>query len=99
MVGEIYERKLTSDEVAKKYIFITKSALGIFPKVGGEFRIRAGGGEHAGRVVAVDCACMGPDKPHEHSRIDASALRDKLAWKRGALVRIKKVAEREYELL
>ena len=99
MAGEVYERKLTSDEVAKKYIFITKEALGIFPQAGEEFGVRAGGGRFAARVVAVDCACMGPDKPHKHYSIDALSFKEKLAWKRGTLVKIKKVGEREYELI
>lgn len=99
MAGEIYERKLGSDEVAKKYVFITKDALGFFPKQGEEFKVRAGGEAFVARVVAVDCACVGPDKPHKHYNIDASAFRDKLAWKRGTLVKIEKLGEREYELI
>ncbi len=99
MAGDTYERKLGSDEAARKYIFITKEALEFFPRAGDEFKIRAGGSEFAARVVAVECACMGPDKPHEHYNIDASNFKDKVAWKRGTLIKIKKVSEREYELV
>jgi hypothetical protein len=73
-----YRRKLSPDEIRSGYILITKNALRVFPNVGEPFKLYVKSKKFNVTIKGVSCACMGPGKPHEHYRIDASKFKDRL---------------------
>jgi hypothetical protein len=61
-----YQRKISTEEASKGYIFVLKNALDFFPRRGEEFVLSWQGEEHRAMVDSYDCICRGPDYPHEH---------------------------------
>lgn len=96
---EQFKRKLSGDEAGGNYIMIQKRELDFFPKVGKPFKLKIGRKEVETSVKAVECWCMGPQKPHSHYRIDATPLREhiKLTW--GSKVVIEKSGDEKYKLV
>ncbi len=96
---EQFKRKLSGDEAGGNYIMIQKRDLDFFPKAGKPFKLKIGRKEIEMAVKAVECWCMGPQKPHSHYRIDAAPLREhiKLTW--GSKVVIEKSGEEKYKLI
>ena len=85
-----YRRKLSPDEIRSGYILITKSALRMFPNVGEPFKLYVKSKKFDVSIHGVRCTCMGPDKPHEHYRIDASKFKDRLPSKMRTEIAIEK---------
>ena len=81
-----YSRKLSSEEAREGYILVLKNKLSFFGGVGASFALVQGGAPRAARVEAYDCACVGPDKPHQHYFIRCAGL------KAGDRVEIERVA-------
>jgi len=75
----VYRRKISDAEAQGQYIMVLKSDLDFFPKIGKEFNLVIKGTEEKSfetTIAAVPCWCMGPNKPHQHYRIDAKPFRD-----------------------
>lgn len=93
-----YKRKLSMEEAEEGFIFILKIFLSMFPPVGEPFQLKVKDEIFNVHVDGVSCLCVGPDKPHEHYRIDAKSFKGLLNWKRGKTVTIIKGSNREYRL-
>ena len=94
----LYLEEAASEEAERVFIFILKNFLSIFPPVGESFRLRVKDEMFDVHVDGVSCLCVGPDKPHEHFRIDAKSFKELLNWNRGETVIITKRSDREYQL-
>jgi len=93
-----YKRKLSAEKAEEGFIFILKNFLSMCPPVGEPFQLRVKDEMFDVHVEGVSCLCVGPDKPHEHYRIDAKNFKGLLNWKRGETVTITKRSDREYQL-
>ncbi|MBN1153753.1 hypothetical protein JXB12_02390 [candidate division KSB1 bacterium] len=96
-----YHRKISDEEAQGQYIMILKSDLNFFPKIGKEFKLLVKGTEEKTfetTILAIPCWCMGPNKPHEHYRIDAKPFRDIFPIHFSKKIKIKKESESEYTL-
>jgi len=91
--AKTYHRKLSPHELKENYILITKNALPIFPPLGKLFEILIDDKRFDVTVKAVPCTCMGPDKPHEHYRIDSTTFRDYLPTKGWTPIVIRKISD------
>ena len=61
-----YSRKASSEEARESYILVLKNKLSFFGGVGASLTLVQGGNATTARVESYDCACVGPDKPHQH---------------------------------
>jgi hypothetical protein len=98
---KIYKRKISDEEAQGRYILVLKNALDFFPKVGRPFKLTVRGNEEKtmdSMVTAVECWCMGPNKPHSHYRIDAKDFFDIFPVHFGKKVSIVQNSEKEYIL-
>lgn len=91
-------RKISGEEARENYIMVLKKDLDFFPKVGKPFKLKVGGKEFESRVLAVECWCQGPQKPHSHYRIDTNPFRDLVQLRRGSKVTIEKQGDGQYAL-
>ena len=66
MTNITYNRKISSKEARKGFIFILKNKLTLFPAVGSEFTLTENNSSKDVKVESYPCICRGPDKPHEH---------------------------------
>ena len=93
-----YKRKLSAEEAEGSFIFILKNFLSMFPPVGEPFQLRVKDEIFNVHIDGVSCLCVGPDKPHEHYRIDTKSFKELLNWKRRETVTITKESDKEYRL-
>jgi hypothetical protein len=94
-----YRRKVSAEEVQQSYILIMKEALNFFPKVDLPFNLKFGEETHETRVETHDQWSVGPRKPQLQYRIPYTKFKNRPQLHRGSVVTIKKVAEKEYELV
>jgi len=97
----VYRRKISDAEAQGNYIMISKSELDFFPKVGKEFKLIIHGKENKTmdtRILAIPCWCMGPNKPHDHYRIDVKPVRDIFPIHFNKKISITKKSESDYIL-
>lgn len=97
----VYRRKISDEEAQGRYILVLKNALDFFPKVGKPFKLTVRGKEEKSiesMILAVECWCMGPNKPHSHYRIDAKEFFDIFPVHFGKKITISQNNEKEYTL-
>ena len=106
MANEIkeYKRKISDAEAQGQYILVLKNALSFFPKIGKPFKLNVKGKEESKEkevevaVNAVECWCMGPNKPHSHYRIDTREFRDTYPIHFSKKITITKKSDEEFML-
>jgi len=91
-----YKRKLSAEEAEGDFIFILKIFLSMFPPVEEPFQLKVKDEIFNVHIDGVSCLCVGPDKPHEHYRIDTKSFKELLNWERGETITITKGTDREY---
>lgn len=95
----LYQRKLTIDEVRNNYVLITKEALPLFPHPGKPFKISCQGKKYDSTVLGVECWCQGTRKPHWHYRIDLTPFLGSFSPRPGKRLSIEKKKEKVFELI
>jgi hypothetical protein len=98
IMAEKYVRKISNDEAHEQYILILKNALNFFPKIGHEFKLKIGDKEFDIKIDAIPCWCQGPQKPHDHYRIDTKNFKNVFAIHFGKKITFVKNSETEYSL-
>ena len=99
-----YRRKISDEEAQGQYILILKNALDFFPKISKTFKLKVQGKDESeekvydSAVLAVECWCMGPKKPHSHYRIDTRAFREVFPIHFSKKITITKNSDEEYTL-
>lgn len=92
-----YRHRLSSEDVRKGRILITKDAYKLFPTAGEAVNLRIGARRFPGEIQAERCACVPPEHEHLHLRCDA--LRGQPGFKSGALVVIAKDSDGGYRFV
>lgn len=85
---DVYRRRVSVEEAREGYLLVEKRALAFFPPVGERFELD--GRDVA--VRAVPCECRGPDRPHEHYRIEGLRL------ERGREVAVTQTSQSAYSI-
>ena len=65
-MGNIYERKISSEEAAQHYFLIVKNELAFFPSISTPFSVNVSIKERKAFVESSHCECRGPEEPHDH---------------------------------
>ena len=82
----IYSRRVSSEEAREGYVLVLKNRLSFFGGVGPSVTLVQGGAAVVAKVEGYDCACVGPETPHQHYFIRCAGL------KAGDRVEIERVA-------
>src|SRR5919199_1952613 len=80
--------RLSSEDVRKTRILITKDAWKLFPGPGERVALRIGARRFDAEIKAERCECVPPE--HEHYHLICPALKGQTGFKSGALVVIAK---------
>ncbi|MBM4434974.1 MAG: (Fe-S)-binding protein, partial [Chloroflexi bacterium] len=83
-----YRHRLSSEDVRKSRILITKDAWKLFPEPGERVALRIGARSFDAEIKAERCECVPP--AHEHYHLTCAALKGQAGFKSGALVVIAK---------
>lgn len=62
----IYHRKISAEEAVLGKILILKTWWKKLPPPGSTVEARLEGENMPVKIEAVDCTCVGPEKPHQH---------------------------------
>ena len=92
-----YRHRLSSEDVRKARILITKDAWKLFPGAGDPVNLRIGARRFPAEILAERCACVPPEHEHLHLRCDA--LKGQPGFKNGALVVIAKDSDGGYRFV
>lgn len=96
MADRVYERRLSGEEAAEKYVFITKDALNKFPPLDASFSLMFQDQGYKAVIAAVPCDCIGT--PHEHYHLRAAELFEKTDLRKGSHVVVLKIDQSNYQL-
>lgn len=61
-----YRRRISADEASGNFIFVAKHWLDFFPEVGKIFKLKFKNKERYAIIEAINCNCVGPERPHRH---------------------------------
>src|ERR1700687_414439 len=89
-----YRHRLSSEDVRKGRILITKDAWKLFPEPGAPVHLRIGARRFDAEIQAEKCMCVPPE--HEHYHLFCKALKRQSGFKSGALGVIPKDADGGY---
>src|SRR3989304_10354336 len=78
-----YRHRLSSEDVRKSRILITKDAWKLFPEPGERVALRIGARPFDAEIKSERCACVPPE--HEHYHLTCPALKGQGGFKSGAL--------------
>jgi len=92
-----YRHRLSSEDVRKSRILITKDAWKLFPQPGERVALRIGARRFDAEIRAERCACVPPE--HEHYHLACPALKGQAGFKNGALVVIAKDSDGGYRFV
>lgn len=70
----------------------------MFPPLGKTFEIQIEDEKFDVITEAVPCTCMGPDKPHEHYRIDSTKFKENIPINGWTPIMIRKVSDSLFQL-
>src|SRR5438477_10258118 len=79
-----YRHRLSSEDVRKTRILITKDAWNLFPGPGERVALRIGARRFDAELRSERCECVPPE--HEHYHLICQALKGQSGFKNGALV-------------
>src|SRR5437660_12752970 len=89
-----YRHRLSSEDVRKGRILITKDAWKLFPEPGAPVHLRIGARRFDAEIQAEKCMCVPPE--HEHYHLFCRDLKGQSGFKNGALVVIAKDSDGGY---
>jgi hypothetical protein len=92
-----YRHRLSSEDVRKSRILITKDAWKLFPSPGERVALRIGARRFDAEIKAERCVCVPPE--HEHYHLTCPALKGQAGFKSGALVVIAKDSDGGYRFV
>ena len=92
-----YRHRLSSEDVRKARILITKDAWRLFPDPGAPVHLRIGARRFDAEIQAEKCMCVPPE--HEHYHLFCRDLKGQSGFKNGALVVIAKDSDGGYRFV
>jgi hypothetical protein len=92
-----YRHRLSSEDVRKARILITKDAWKLFPNPGERVALRIGARRFDAEIKSEHCSCVPPE--HEHYHLICPALKGQAGFKSGALVVIAKDSDGGYRFV
>ncbi len=92
-----YRHRLSSEDVRKARILITKDAWKLFPGPGERVALRIGARRFDAEIKSETCVCVPPE--HEHYHLICQALKGQTGFKSGALVVIAKDSDGGYRFV
>jgi len=92
-----YRHRLSSEDVRKGRILITKDAWKLFPEPGAPVHLRIGARRFDAEIQAEKCMCVPPE--HEHYHLFCRDLKGQNGFKNGALVVIAKDSDGGYRFV
>ncbi len=92
-----YRHRLSSEDVRKQRILITKDAWKLFPDPGQRVALRIGSRRFDAEIRAEKCSCVPPE--HEHYHLICAALKGQSGFKSNALVVIAKDSDGGYRFV
>ena len=90
----LYARKLSSEDVHRRSLLITKDAWKMFPPPGKPIVLKLGEEKFKTIIEAEPCICVPP--PHEHYHLPMGDLAARLPWQKGLVVTLRKLDERTF---
>lgn len=92
-----YRHRLSTEDVRKTRILITKDAWKLFPAAGAPVNLRIGARRFPAEIQSEKCSCVPPE--HEHLHLRCEALKGQPGFKTGALVVIAKDSDGGYRFV
>src|SRR2546427_10555804 len=92
-----YRHRLSSEDVRKGRILITKDAWKLFPNAGDPVNLRIGARRFPAEILAERCVSVPPE--HEHLHLRCHALKCQPSSKSAALVVIAKDSDGGYRFV
>jgi hypothetical protein len=94
-----YRHRLSTEDVRKARILITKDAWKLFPSAGDPVNLRIGARRFPAEIQAERCNCVPGEPEHEHLHLRCDALKGQPGFKSGALVVIAKDSDGGYRFV
>lgn len=92
-----YRHRLSSEDVRKGRILITKDAWKLFPDPGAQVALRIGARRFEAEIRSERCSCVPPE--HEHYHLVCPPLKGQNGFKANALVVIAKDSDGGYRFV
>jgi hypothetical protein len=92
-----YRHRLSSEDVRKARILITKDAWKLFPNPGERVALRIGARRFDAEIKSESCVCVPPE--HEHYHLICPELKGQAGFKKDALVVIAKDSDGGYRFV
>lgn len=73
-------RKISAEEALDGFLRVEKAWLKKLPAPGTQFQLKLGNDTRRVRIDAEPCTCRGPDKPHEHYRLNLPLVTLEEGW-------------------